>query len=69
MWVMFDNVDPSNGAKGAVGLITPLAQKGAIYPCKASWALEKFDSGVHDATIGASHKACPFPRSEEIISR
>ena len=31
---MFDDVDPL------------MAQKGAVNPCKASWAFEKFDSGA-----------------------
>ena len=37
---MFDDVDPPNGAKGAIDMITPMTQKGAIGPCKTCWALE-----------------------------
>jgi len=37
---MFDDVDPPNSAKRRNGLITPMAQKGAVGPCKTSWALQ-----------------------------
>jgi len=38
---MFDEVDPPNGAKGAMGMITPMAKKGAISSCEANVGLSR----------------------------
>ena len=71
---MFDDVEPPNGAKGAMKPDHP-----NIGPCKACWALEKFGRGAEligcrlsrsveewPAAVGASRKAWPTLRSEEL---
>ena len=41
MEVMFDDANPSNGAKGVMCLITPMAQKGAVGSCEVNVGLSR----------------------------
>jgi len=38
---MFDHADPPNGAKSAMSLITPMAQKDAVGPYEANVGLSR----------------------------